>query len=46
LTDNEANDNTRTAELSKQVTIKIGAKVMIRRNIDAMLLCKWYNSYS
>jgi len=37
LTDND-NDNTdRTAELSKQITIKIGAKVMIRRNIDATL---------
>jgi len=36
LTDND-DDNTRTAGLSKQITIKIGAKVMIRRNIDASL---------
>jgi len=36
LTDND-DDNTRTAGLSKQITIKIGAKVMIRRNIDATL---------
>ncbi|KYQ46791.1 ATP-dependent DNA helicase PIF1, partial [Trachymyrmex zeteki] len=30
-------DDTRTAGLSKRITIKIGAKVMIRRNIDASL---------
>jgi len=36
LTNNDE-DNTRTAGLSKQITIKIGAKVMIRRNIDASL---------
>jgi len=36
LTDND-DDNTRTAGLSKQITIKVGAKVMIRRNIDASL---------
>lgn len=30
-------DNSRTAELSKRITIKIEAKVMIRRNIDATL---------
>ena len=34
---NNDNDNSRTAGLSKQITIKIGAKVMIRRNIDASL---------
>jgi len=38
LTDNDNDDdNTRTAGLSKQIIIKIGAKVMIRRNIDASL---------
>ena len=31
------NDDTRTAGLTKQITIKIRAKVMIRRNIDASL---------
>jgi len=36
LTDND-DDNTRTADLSKQITIKIVAKVMIGRNIDASL---------
>jgi len=36
LTKNDDN-NTRTAGLSKQITIKIGATVMIRRNIDASL---------
>jgi len=36
LTNND-DDNTRTAGLSKQISIKIGAKVMIRRNIDASL---------
>ncbi|XP_011883981.1 PREDICTED: ATP-dependent DNA helicase PIF1-like isoform X2 [Vollenhovia emeryi] len=30
-------DNSRTAGLSKLITIKIGAKIMIRRNIDASL---------
>jgi len=35
LTDND-DDNTRTV-LSKQIKIKIGAKVMIRHNIDANL---------
>ncbi|KAG5330256.1 PIF1 helicase, partial [Acromyrmex heyeri] len=34
---NNDDDDTRTAELSKQITIKIGAKVMIRRNINASL---------
>jgi len=38
LTDNDDDDdNIRTAGLSKQITIKIGAKIMIRRNIDATL---------
>lgn len=36
LSDNDDN-NSRTAGLSKRITIKIGAKVMIRRNIDASL---------
>jgi len=36
LTDND-DDNTSTTGLSKQITIKVGAKVMIRRNIDASL---------
>ncbi|XP_071582288.1 uncharacterized protein, partial [Temnothorax nylanderi] len=36
LTDNE-DDDTNTAGLLKQITIKIGAKVMIRRNIDVTL---------
>jgi len=36
LTNNDE-DNTRTTGLSKQITIKIGAKVMIRRKIDASL---------
>ncbi|XP_018372385.1 PREDICTED: ATP-dependent DNA helicase PIF1-like, partial [Trachymyrmex cornetzi] len=36
LTDNDDN-NSRTAGLSKQISVKIGAKVMIRRNIDASL---------
>jgi len=36
LLDNE-NDNSRTAGLSKQIAIKIGAKVIIRRNIDTSL---------
>jgi len=36
LTNND-DDNTRTAGLSKQISIKIGAKVTIRRNIDASL---------
>jgi len=36
LTDND-DDNNRTAGLSKQIIIKTGAKVMIRRNIDASL---------
>jgi len=36
LTDND-DDNTRIAGLSKQIIIKIGVKVMIRRNIDASL---------
>jgi len=36
LTNNDDDDNTRTAELSKQITIKIRAKVMIKRNIDAL----------
>jgi len=30
-------DNSKTAGLSKQIAIKIEAKVMIRRNIDASL---------
>jgi len=30
-------DNSKTAGLSKEIVIKIGAKVMIRRNIDATL---------
>ncbi|EFN71898.1 ATP-dependent DNA helicase PIF1, partial [Camponotus floridanus] len=34
---NNDDDNSRTAGLSKQITVKIGAKVMIRRNIDASL---------
>src|SRR5436190_789467 len=34
---NNDDDNSRTARLLKQITIKIGAKVMIRRNIDASL---------
>ncbi|XP_029173809.1 ATP-dependent DNA helicase PIF1-like [Nylanderia fulva] len=34
---NNDDDSSRTARLSKQITIKIGAKVMIRRNIDASL---------
>ncbi|XP_029157812.1 uncharacterized protein LOC114930228 [Nylanderia fulva] len=34
---NNDDDSSRTAGLSKQITIKIGAKVMIRRNIDASL---------
>jgi len=38
LIDNDNDDdNTRTAGLSKQIIIKIGVKVMIRRNIDASL---------
>jgi len=36
LTEND-DDNTRTAGLLKQITIKIGAKVIIRHNIDASL---------
>ncbi|KYN29317.1 ATP-dependent DNA helicase PIF1 [Trachymyrmex cornetzi] len=36
LTDNNDN-NSRTAGLSKQISVKIGAKVIIRRNIDASL---------
>lgn len=36
LADND-DDNSKTAGLSKQIVIKIGAKVMIRRNIDASL---------
>ncbi|KYN29538.1 DNA repair and recombination protein pif1, mitochondrial, partial [Trachymyrmex cornetzi] len=35
--DDDDDDDTRTAGLSKRITIKIGAKVMIRRNIDASL---------
>jgi len=35
LSDDE--NNSKTAGLAKQITIKIGAKVMIRRNIDASL---------
>jgi hypothetical protein len=34
---NNDEDNSKTAGLSKQIAIKIGAKVMIRRNIDASL---------
>jgi len=34
---NNDDNNSRTAGLSKLITIKIGAKVMIRRNIDASL---------
>jgi len=34
---NNDEDNSRTAGLSKKLIIKIGAKVMIRRNIDASL---------
>lgn len=34
---NNDDDNSKTAGLSKQITINIGAKVMIRRNIDASL---------
>jgi len=38
LVDNDNDDdNTRTAGLSKQIIIKIGGKVIIRRNIDARL---------
>ncbi|XP_067216437.1 uncharacterized protein [Linepithema humile] len=33
--ENNDDDNSKTAGLSKQIVIKIGAKVMIRRNIDA-----------
>ena len=36
LADND-DDNSRTAGLFKRITIKIGAKIMIRRNIDASL---------
>jgi len=36
LTDND-NNNTKIAGLSKQIIIKIGAKIMIRRNINATL---------
>ncbi|XP_067206958.1 uncharacterized protein [Linepithema humile] len=35
--ENNDDDNSKTAGLSKQIVIKIGAKVMIRRNIDASL---------
>ncbi|XP_067215692.1 uncharacterized protein [Linepithema humile] len=35
--ENNDEDNSKTAGLSKRITIKIGAKVMIRRNIDATL---------
>ncbi|KYN03093.1 hypothetical protein ALC62_06070 [Cyphomyrmex costatus] len=34
---NNDDDDTKTAGLSRRITIKIGAKVMIRRNIDASL---------
>ena len=34
---NNDDDNSKTAGLSKEIVIKIGAKVMIRRNIDATL---------
>ncbi|EZA48464.1 ATP-dependent DNA helicase PIF1 [Ooceraea biroi] len=34
---NTDDDNSKTAGLSKEIVIKIGAKVMIRRNIDATL---------
>ncbi|XP_026826367.1 ATP-dependent DNA helicase PIF1-like [Ooceraea biroi] len=34
---NNDDDNSKTAGLSKEIAIKIGAKVMIRRNIDATL---------
>ena len=34
---NNDDDSSKTAGLSKQIAIKIGAKVMIRRNIDASL---------
>jgi len=34
---NNDEDNSKTAGLSKEIVIKIGAKVMIRRNIDATL---------
>ena len=34
---NNDDDNSKTAGLSKEIVIKIGAKVMTRRNIDATL---------
>jgi len=34
---NNDDDNSKTAGLSKEIVIKIGAKVMVRRNIDATL---------
>ncbi|KYM98499.1 ATP-dependent DNA helicase PIF1 [Cyphomyrmex costatus] len=34
---NNDDDDTKTAGLSRRITIKIGAKIMIRRNIDASL---------
>ena len=34
---NNDDDNSKTAGLSKEIVIKIGAKIMIRRNIDASL---------
>lgn len=34
---NNDDDTSRTAGLSKHIIIKIGAKIMIRRNIDASL---------
>jgi len=37
LTDNVDDNNIKTAGHSKLITIKIGAKAMIRRNIDAIL---------
>ncbi|KAL6433602.1 hypothetical protein ACFW04_006589 [Cataglyphis niger] len=38
VSNNDDDNNSRTAVLSKQITIKIGAKVMIRRNIDTKIL--------
>ncbi|KAL6416969.1 hypothetical protein ACFW04_014763 [Cataglyphis niger] len=37
LSNNDDDNNSRTAEFSKRITIKIGTKVMIRRNIDVSL---------
>lgn len=43
---NNDDDNSKTAGLSKQIIIKIGAKIMIRRNIDATLdLVNSYNNF-